>query len=97
MSNEPKWHIVHQLGDDAAIYDRQKQLFNVHTDEAQRICDVLNKLEQENAELRERLKESEEMKKALMVTDDRLGNIVHNLKSTTPRTTQPATEGEQNG
>jgi hypothetical protein len=26
------------------------------------------------------------MKKALMVTDDRLGNMVHNLKSTTPRT-----------
>ena len=50
ISNEPKWHIVHQLGDDAAIYDRQKQLFNVHKDEAQRICDVLNRLEAERQE-----------------------------------------------
>jgi cell division protein ZapA (FtsZ GTPase activity inhibitor) len=87
MSNKP-WHCGTE-DEYAYVQSAEGTFYALSIVSATNICDTLNRLEAENAELRERLKESEEMKKALMVTDDRLGNIVHNLKSTT----QTATEG----
>jgi len=51
---ETKWKILYGAGD-VAVYNGLKKLFHVYPEEAKIVCDILNDLESEVAELRERL------------------------------------------